>query len=74
MTKELVISKQEQAQKALEARANELGSLQKRAEELAASIHNLKVQIATYNDLLTDDTAETSESVRETVETLVAGE
>ena len=74
MTKELVISKQEQAQKALEARANELASLQKRGEELAASIHNLKVQIATYNDLLTDDTAETSESVRETVETLVAGE
>ena len=72
MTVELVETKLELAQKELQARVNELQNLQKRAEELAGGIHNLKVQIATYNDLLTDDTSSESEAVRETIENLVS--
>lgn len=74
MTKEFVETRLEGAQKELEARVTEFQNLQKRAEELGQAIHNIKVQIATYQDLLTDNTDETSENVRETVESLVAGE
>ena len=72
MTKELVEQKLELTQKELQARVGEFQSLQKRAEELQATVHNLKVQIATYNDLLTDDTSDASEAIKETVETLIS--
>lgn len=72
MTPELVENKMELAQKELQARVTELQSMQKRAEELAGTIHNLKVQIATYQDLLADTTEESSEAVRETIESLVS--
>lgn len=72
MTKELVEQKLELTQKELQARVGEFQSLQKRAEELQATVHNLKVQIATYNDLLTDDTSDASDAVKETVETLIS--
>jgi predicted nucleic acid-binding Zn-ribbon protein len=64
----------ESAQKELQARIAELQSMETRATELAQQIHNLKVQIATYQDLLTDNTEDISSEVRETVESLVAGE
>ena len=72
MTVEIVENKMELAQKELQARVNELQNLQKRAEELAGGIHNLKVQIATYQDLLTDNSDDVTSEVRETIETLVS--
>ncbi len=73
MTKELVENKLELSQKELQGRIAEYQAMQQRAETLSGTIHNLKVQIATYNDLLSDDTAEASEAVKETIEELVAG-
>ncbi len=74
MTIELITRKLEAAQKQLEAGVTELRSIEERAQTLGAAIHNLKVQIATYNDLMSDDTAEATDTVRETVEALVSGE
>ena len=64
----------ESAQTELQARLTELQNMETRATELAQQIHNLKVQIATYQDLLTDNTEDISSEVRETVESLVSGE
>ena len=72
MTKELVEQKCELAQKELQARVAEFQNLQKRAEELQSNVHNLKVQIATYQDLLADNTDDASEAVKETMETLIS--
>jgi prefoldin subunit 5 len=72
MTKELVEQKMELTQKELQARVAEFQGLQKRAEELQATVHNLKVQIATYQDLLADNTDDASEAVKETMETLIS--
>lgn len=74
MTIELINRKSEAARKQLDAAMTELKGLEERATHLGQASHNLKVQIATYDDLLADDTAEVSDAVRETVETLVAGE
>jgi len=72
MTIELIQARAESAQKELQARATELQNLQGRIEELGVQIHNLKVQIATYNDLLSDNTSEKETEVRETIESLVS--
>jgi predicted nucleic acid-binding Zn-ribbon protein len=74
MTTDIVNTRMESAQTELQARIAELQSMETRATELAQQIHNLKVQIATYQDLLTDNTEDISSEVRETVESLVAGE
>ena len=72
MTIEIIEARKEGAQKELQARATELQNLQQRAEELSVAIHNLKVQIATYNDLLSDNTSEKETEVREAIESLVS--
>jgi chromosome segregation ATPase len=72
MTIEIIEARKDGAQKELQARATELQSIQQRAEELGVQIHNLKVQIATYNDLLSDNTSEKETEVRETMESLVS--
>lgn len=72
MTVEIIQARAEAAQTELQARATELQNLQKRSEELSVAIHNIKVQIATYNDLLTDDISEKETEVRETMESLVS--
>lgn len=64
----------EAAQNELNARTTEIQNLEVRAQELIQQVHNLKVQIATYQDLLTDNTADTTAEVRDTVETLLTGE
>jgi len=64
----------EAAQNELNARTTEIQNLEIRAQELVQQVHNLKVQIATYQDLLTDNTADTTAEVRDTVETLLTGE
>lgn len=74
MTRETVEARCESAQNELNARTTELQNLETRAQEIVQQVHNLKVQIATYQDLLTDNTADTSVEVRETVESLLAGE
>ena len=74
MTTDLVTTRMESAQKELQARLTELQNMEARATELTQQIHNLKVQIATYQDLLTDTTEDTSAEVRETIESLVADE
>lgn len=74
MTTDIVNTRMESAQKELQARIAELQSMETRATELAQQIHNLKVQIATYQDLLVDNTEDISSEIRETVESLVAGE
>ena len=74
MTTEIVTQRMESAQTELQARLTELQNMETRATELAQQIHNLKVQIATYQDLLTDNTEDISSEVRETVESLVSGE
>lgn len=74
MTADIITQRLESAQKELQARLTELQGLETRATELAGLIHNLKVQIATYSDLLTDNTEDTSTEVRETIESLVSGE
>lgn len=71
MTIEIIQARKEAAQRELEARATELQNISKRAEELGVLIHNIKVQIATYEDLLTDNTPDTEAEVRETIESLV---
>lgn len=72
MTVEVIQARAEAAQKELQVRITELQNLQKRSEELNVAIHNIKVQIATYNDLLTDDISEKETEVRETMESLVS--
>jgi len=72
MTVEVIQARAEAAQKELQARITELQNLQKRSEDLNVTIHNIKVQIATYNDLLTDDISEKETEVRETMESLVS--
>ena len=72
MTAEIIQARAEAAQTELQARVTELQNLQKRSEELSVAIHNIKVQIATYNDLLTDDISEKETEVRETMESLVS--
>lgn len=72
MTVEIIQARAEAAQTELQARVTELQNLQKRSEELSVAIHNIKVQIATYNDLLTDDISEKETEVRETMESLVS--
>lgn len=74
MTREIVEARMEAAQNELNARTTELSNLEARAQEIVGQVHNLKVQIATYQDLLTDNTADTTTEVRETVETLLTGE
>ena len=74
MTTDIVTTRMESAQKELQARLTELQNMETRATELAQQIHNLKVQIATYQDLLTDTTEDVSAEVRETIESLVADE
>lgn len=64
----------EAAQNELNARTTEIQNLEVRAQEIVQQVHNLKVQIATYQDLLTDTTADTTAEVRDTVETLLTGE
>ena len=74
MTREIIEARMESAQAELSARTTEAQNLQNRFEEVGQQIHNLRVQIATYSDLLTDNTEAASETVRETVESLVSGE
>ena len=74
MTTDIITTRLESSQKELQARLQELQNLEARAQELAQGIHNLKVQIATYQDLLTDNTEEVATEVRETIENLVSGE
>ena len=74
MTREIIEARMESAQNELNARTTEAQNLQARYEELGQQVHNLRVQIATYSDLLTDNTESASETVRETVESLVAGD
>ena len=74
MTIEIINRKKEDAQKQLNLGVEQLRKLEENATQLSGAIHNLKVQIATYDDLLSDDTAAVSEEVRETIEGLVAGE
>jgi len=74
MTIEIINRKKEDAQKQLNLGVEHLRKLEENATQLSSAIHNLKVQIATYDDLLSDDTAAVSEEVRETIEGLVAGE
>lgn len=74
MTTDIITTRLESAQKELQARLQELQNMETRAQEIAQGIHNLKVQIATYQDLLTDNTEDTSAEVRETIENLVSGE
>jgi hypothetical protein len=74
MTIEIINRKKEDAQKQLNLGVEQLRKLEENATTLSSVIHNLKVQIATYDDLLSDDTAAVSEEVRETIEGLVAGE
>lgn len=72
MTVEIIKARAEAAQTELQARTTELQNLEKRSQELSVVIHNIKVQIATYNDLLTDDISEKETEVRETMESLVS--
>lgn len=74
MTTEIIKQKAEAAQNELSRTQKELEVLTKQAEDLNIRMHNLKVQIATYQDLLTDTTEQVSAEVRDTVESLVAGE
>lgn len=74
MTQDVITARMEGAQNELNARITELQNMETRAQEIAQQVHNLKVQIATYQDLLTDNTDETSTEVRETIENLVSGE
>lgn len=71
MTKEIVEAKLEATQRELQGRTTELQNLTKRAEELNIVIHNIKVQIATYQDLLKEDAPEVEAEIRETMESLV---
>lgn len=72
MTREIVEARKAAAQQELQARVTELQSLEARITELQLTIHNGKVQIATYDELLTDNTDDISSEVRETVESLVS--
>jgi len=72
MTIEIIEARNAAAQGELQARTAELQGMQTRAEELGLQIHNLKVQIATYNDLLSDNISEKETEVRETMESLVS--
>ena len=72
MTTDIITTRLESSQKELQARLQELQNLEARAQELAQGIHNLKVQIATYNDLLSDNTSEKETEVRQTMESLVS--
>lgn len=74
MTQDVINARMEGAQNELNARLTELQTMETRAQEIAQQVHNLKVQIATYQDLLTDNTDDTTNEVRETIETLVSGE
>lgn len=74
MTLEIIQTKSEAAQNELQKSMNELTAVQKHSDELNMKIHNLKVQIATYQDLLADNADEVTSEVRETVESLVADE
>lgn len=74
MTIEIIKQKAEAAQNELARTHKELEALSQQAEELNLRSHNLKVQIATYQDLLTDNTEQAAAEVRDTVESLVAGE
>jgi len=71
MTPEIIEARKESSQRELQACTAELQKLTQRSEELSIMIHNLKVQLATYEDLLTDDTPDTEAEVRETIESLV---
>lgn len=71
MTQEIVQAKLEATQRELQGRATELQNIVKRSEELNVTIHNLKVQIATYQDLLKEDAPDVEAEVRETMESLV---
>lgn len=72
MTIDIISARMEGAQKELAARNTELQSITARAEELNLIMHNLKVQVATYQDLLKDDNREQEVEVKETIESLVA--
>lgn len=72
MNSGIVEAKLEATQRELQGRATELQNVAKRVEELQLVIHNLKVQIATYEDLLKDDQPAAAAEVRETIESLVA--
>ena len=72
MTIDIIKARMEGAQKELDARSTELQTITKRAEELNLVMHNIKVQIATYQDLLKDDNREQEVEVKETIESLVA--
>ena len=71
MTVEIIEARKDSSQRELQARVAELQGLTQRSEELSVMIHNLKIQVATYEDLLTDDTPDTEAEVRETIESLV---
>jgi len=71
MTIEIIEARKDSSQRELQARVAELQGLTQRSEELSVMIHNLKIQVATYEDLLTDDTPDTEAEVRETIESLV---
>lgn len=71
MTPEIIQARKESSQRELQACTVELQKLTQRSEELSIMIHNFKVQLATYEDLLTDDTPDTEAEVRETIESLV---
>jgi hypothetical protein len=72
MNSGIVEAKLEATQRELQGRATELQNVSKRVDELQLVIHNLKVQIATYEDLLKDDQPTAATEVRETIESLVA--
>jgi len=71
MTIEIIEARKDSSQRELQARVAELQNLTLRSEELSVIIHNLKIQVETYEDLLTDDTPDTEAEVRETIESLV---
>ena len=74
MTHDIITARMEGAQNELNARLTELQNMETRAQEISQQIHNLKVQIATYQDLLTDNTDDAAAEVRDTIESLVSGE
>lgn len=72
INEEFVEAKQQAAQAQLASRIKDLENAQKQAQELELLIHNMKVQIATYQNLLTDATPSIEAEVKETIESLVA--
>lgn len=72
INKEFVEAKQQSVQAQLASRIKDLENTQKQAQELELLIHNMKVQLATYEDLLTDATPAIEAEVKETIESLVS--